>query len=167
MSNLTFETIDPDRHRDLCIRFRRDSYMSSFVDGNERFDAENGSDGSGYIEWLKQRINDLPRGCVHGWLDGKIVGQIESRIRDDGTGYVNLFYLVAESRGRGHGRELHNYVIDMFASLDVELVRLSVSVDNGPALGYYQHLGWNDMGFRSGRSDTRLFEFAVNRVDST
>ena len=161
MAILKFETIDINRHRDICIQFRRDSYTASFKDGHQRFDAENGSDGNGYIEWLDQRISELPKGCVHVWFNGTIVGQIESRIRDDNTGYINLFYLAPDFRGRGFGRAIHNYVIHLFASLDVTVVRLTASVENERALGYYRHLGWEDTGFRKGRSDSRCFQFTI------
>ena len=121
----------------------------------------NGSDGQGYVEWLEQRIKELPQGCVHAWLNNSIVGQIESRIRDDQSGYVNLFYLVPDVRGRGLGRELHDYAIEMFDTLNVDMVRLTVSVENERAMGFYRRLGWTDIGFRPGRNDARLFEFRM------
>ena len=164
MTLLSFETIDLERHRDACIKHRRDSYVVSFADGHERFEAENGPDGHGYIEWLESRINDLPEGCVHAWLNDVIVGQIESRVRDDHTGYVNLFYLIPSARGRGLGRELHAYAISLFSSLDIAVARLTVSVENERAMGYYRHLGWRDMGFRPGRNDSCLFEIAIEDV---
>ena len=161
MPSLKFETIDCVRHRDLCIQFRRDSYCTSFEDGDRRFAADNGADGAGYIEWLGKRISEFPKGCVHCWLDETIVGQIESRIRDNNSGYVNLFYITPDFRGHGYGRELHNYVIDLFASLGIEIVRLTVSIENERAQGYYRHLGWKDQGFRPGRTDARLYQFEI------
>ena len=163
--NPEFATIDLTRHRDICIRFRRDSYISSFEDGDQRFTSENGADGSEYVDWLVERIKEFPDGCVHCWFNGNIVGQIESRIRDDQTGYVNLFYIAPDFRGKGFGRVLHNYAIELFESLQIQVVRLTVSIENDNALGYYRHLGWVDLGFRPGRTDSRVFQFNINRRD--
>lgn len=164
---LRFETIDLDLHRELCIGYRRDSYACSFEDGLVRFDAENGADGTGYIEWLSQRIQELPQGCVHAWRGDSIVGQIESRLRDDNSGYVNLFYLVPDARGEGLGRELNTYAVNMFSALNVDVIRLTVSKENESAIGFYRKLGWKDLGLRPGRDDGLLFEFTAEETNES
>ena len=103
MTALTFRTIDIPTHAAECVRFRRDSYACSFEDGLERFAAENGADGADYLTWLAKRIKEFPAGCVHAWLGDRIVGQIESRLREDGSGKVNLFYLVPDAAGARFG----------------------------------------------------------------
>lgn len=72
--------------------------MHQVEGGAESFDQQNGADGSGYISWLRDRLGEFPQGCVHAWDGDRIVGQLEFRKRADGTGYVNLFYLVPDVR---------------------------------------------------------------------
>lgn len=162
MKPLTFKTIDLCTHADLCIKFRLDSYVCSFTDGRERFEADSGEDGGRYLEWLRQRISDLPLGCVHAWENNRIVGQIESRLRDDGNGYVNLLYLRPGDRGFGRGQQLHAYVMNMFAAQKAGVVRLTVSAENQRALAFYQKLGWKNLGPKSEREDSLLFEYAIS-----
>jgi hypothetical protein len=104
-SQLVFETIDLERHAKLCVEFRRDSYACSFPDGSERFDAENGATGNKYLDWLGQRISQFLQGFVHTWAADQIVGQLEFRIRSEGIGYVNLFYLTPTARGAGFSNQ--------------------------------------------------------------
>jgi GNAT superfamily N-acetyltransferase len=147
-STLQFATIDLARHKDLCIEFRRDSYIVSF--GDDRiFNEENGADGSGYIEWLSERIARFPEGHVHVWRGEDIIGQLEI-IVSPSSGYVNLFYLVAKERGLGHGRTLHEYTVGLFQRHRVRVAGLSVSPTNGRALRYYARNGWRDLGPRAG-----------------
>ena len=163
--SLIFKTIDLSTHSALCAKFRLDSYECSFLDGKARFESENGQDASCYLEWLQQRILELPLGCVHVWEGAEIIGQIESRLRNDGSGYVNLFYLIPEHRGQGKGRQLHDYVINMFTDQGVSVVRLTASTQNAQALGFYQKLGWQKKGLRSGTEDSLLFEYLISRTE--
>ena len=99
VGSLQFSTIDISKNSDICVKFRRESYTSSFEDGDRVFDSENCMNGQHYLSWLKERIAEFPIGCVHANLKGTIVGQLESRIRSAELGYVNLFYLAPEFRG--------------------------------------------------------------------
>lgn len=166
MADLLFQTIDLSVHSALCVKFRLDSYLCSFADGQEQFEADSGKDGKDYIEWLQQRIIELPLGCVHVWEGTEVIGQIESRLRDDGSGYVNLFYLTPEHRGSGKGRQLHDYAMSVFAARGVRIIQLTVSVQNSRALGFYQKLGWKNIGLRPGREDSLLFEYVISGTES-
>ena len=161
MTALTFRTIDIPTHAAECVRFRRDSYACSFEDGLERFATENGSDGAGYLTWLAERIREFPAGCVHAWLGDRIVGQIESRLREDGSGKVNLFYLVPDVRGLGLGQQLHDHVVDVFRGAGVGILQLSVSVANQRALNFYRKLGWKDKGLRPNHPEVHNFELLI------
>jgi GNAT superfamily N-acetyltransferase len=157
-SSLQFATIDLARHRELCIEFRRDSYIVSFGD-DQLFNEENGLDGSGYIEWLADRIARFPEGHVHAWRGAEIIGQIEM-IVSPSSGYVNLFYLKPEERGSGYGKLLHEYAVDLFQRHRVRVAGLSVSPTNRRALSYYARHGWKDLGPRAGAAhvhDMALF----------
>lgn len=161
MNTLAFRKIDLMQHAAECVRFRRDSYACSFEDGLERFAKENGPDGAEYLSWLRHRVQEFPSGCVHAWLQGRIVGQIESRIRDDGSGKVNLFYLVPEARGKGYGRQLNEYIVGVFRDAGVSKLQLSVSTGNQGALGFYRTLGWADKGPRPNHPEVHNFELSI------
>ena len=160
-SMLKFRTIDLEKYGDLCIAHRRDSYARSFPDGADRFDRENGLDGSGYLGWLQERIDEYPEGCVHGWDGDTIVGQLEMRIRPDGSGYVNLYYLTPEYRGSGAGDELQAYAEAEFRRSGVTVARLSVSPTNTRAVRYYAKHSWKDLGPRPGHPEVHLFELPL------
>lgn len=156
---LQFHTIDVGRHFAEAVAFRRDSYVCSF--GNDAiFIAENGADGSGYLHWLAGRVQQFPEGHVHAWQGDAIVGQLEMIIGSRG-GYINLFYLRPESRGRGLGDELHDYALALLRSHGVGLAGLSVSPTNGRAVRYYQRHGWEDRGPRPGAPHVHEMELVV------
>lgn len=159
---INFISIDLARHAELCLQFRRDSYRCSFPDGEQRFHRENGIDGQGYLNWLQERIAELPQGCVHVVQNQRIVGQLEMRLRQKvRMGYVNLFYLIPEVRGTGLGDELQSYVIQVFQELAVDKVQLSVSPTNDRAMAYYRKHGWRDLGLRSDSSQVHLMELTI------
>jgi ribosomal protein S18 acetylase RimI-like enzyme len=158
---LRFETIDVQRHGDVCVRFRRDSYACSFGDAS-RFDLESGEDGARYLAWLRQRVSEWPEGAVHVWVGDRIIGQLEMRIRgEERTGYVNLFYLAPEERGTGKGAALHWYAVEVFRRSGVKTVQLSVAPSNVQAIRYYQKHGWVDLGTRPGHEDVHLMELRL------
>jgi GNAT superfamily N-acetyltransferase len=161
--SLRFEPVDLHRDSDTCIRFRRDSYFCSFGDG-EAFDPATGGT-TGYLDRLRQRLAALPEGIVHAWRGDRIVGQIEAQVPADRPGgYVNLFYLVADERGRGAGDELHAYLVSLFRRIGLPAARLSVSPSNARAVRYYSKHGWCDLGPRPGHEIVHLMELTLSRV---
>jgi ribosomal protein S18 acetylase RimI-like enzyme len=156
---LKFHPIDPKRHGALAIDFRRDSYVCSFGD-DALFVEENGADGSGYLAWLDARVQQFPEGHVHAWQGEAIVGQIEMIIGSHG-GYINLFYLRPESRGRGLGDELHAYAVALLRRYGVAIAGLSVSPTNQRAVRYYRRHGWLDRGPRPGAPHVHEMELVV------
>lgn len=142
---LRFATIDLERHADVCVAFRRDSFVVSFGD-DQRFVEQCGADGSAYLSRMEERIASYPAGHVHLWRGSEIVGQIELRPMPDGTGYVNLFYLAPGARGSGLGDVLHDYATRLFAREGIATAHLSVSPSNARALRFYARYGWQDVG---------------------
>jgi len=161
MTHLTFRTIDLSKHSEGCVRFRRDSFACSFADGLQRFDAEYGPNGRKYVHWLSERIQEFPQGCVHAWSDDRVVGQIDSRPRNDGTGKVNLFYLSPEVRDQGLGRQLNDYVVGVFRDAGIAHLQLSSSTENARAMRLYQACGWKDLGPRPGYPEVHNFELII------
>jgi ribosomal protein S18 acetylase RimI-like enzyme len=164
--SLRFVPIDLARHRDVCVRFRRDATICSFGDDG-RFERESGADGSGYLDWLRERISELPLGCVHVWQGDEIIGQMEMRHgRTAGSGYVNLFYLVPAQRGMGKSILLHDYAAKLFQSLGKERMQLCVAPANHRAVHFYRKAGWVDLGPRPGQADVHLMEFRLQHGSS-
>jgi ribosomal protein S18 acetylase RimI-like enzyme len=158
---LEFRTIDLGRDGDVCVRFRRDSYICSFDDVG-RFDRENGPTGQAYLDWLAVRIAEFPAGFVHAWRGNEIIGQIEMRPRGaPPVGYINLFYLIPALRGSGLGIVLHGYAVSVFTSLGLEKLQLSVSPANARGVGFYRRNGWQDLGPRPGHADVHLMELML------
>jgi ribosomal protein S18 acetylase RimI-like enzyme len=152
--------MDLARHAADCIAFRRDAYLASFG-SPEGIDDEMGADNARYLESLRVRIAQVPQGNAHLWHGERIVGQTEMRFVDDepGVGYVNLFYVVPEFRGRGLGRMLHEHAVSVFARLGRRTLRLSVSMHNAAAIAFYKKLGWVAVGTRPNREPMEIMEF--------
>lgn len=157
-----FHPIDLSQHADLCVQFRRDAMACSFSDGADRFDQESGPDGEQYLAWLRQRIQELPEGCVHLFENDEIVGQVELYLQGQQTiGDVKLLYLVPSARGRGMGEILHDYVIQIFQQVGVVKARLSVSPSNVRAMAFYHKHGWQSLGPRPDLPEVTLMELAL------
>lgn len=159
---MQFRPIDVARDGALSVGFRRDSYVCSFG-SDALFVEENGADGQGYLQWLSERVAQFPEGHVHAWLEGEIVGQIEMVIGPT-SGYVNLFYLRPDARGRGLGDELHAYAVALLRRHGVSVAGLSVSPTNERALKYYERNGWKDLGARAGAGHVHEMELRVPSV---
>jgi ribosomal protein S18 acetylase RimI-like enzyme len=84
------------------------------------------------------------------------------RLSDEpGMGYVNLFYLVPEWRGKGLGRLLHEHAVAVFAARGLRGIRLSVSHTNEHAMRFYRRLGWKRVGFRANKETMEILELAL------
>lgn len=148
-----FKILDLDRNLAEAIHFREDSYVCSF--GNaDRFQAEE------YVAWLKGRINQDPEFAVHIWLGDRLIGQMEiGQFKSDpAAGYINLYYLVPELRGKGLSSSLDQYATQRFRARGYRRALLSVSPTNSRALRYYQRQGWRDLGPRPEAPEVHLME---------
>lgn len=156
-SQFLFRPIDLAQHAAVCVRFRADSYLCG--DGSaDRFYARAGPDGRDYLDRLAKYMQDFPGSCVHAWLADEIVGQIET-VRDPSdasAGKVNLFYLTPEHRGRGLGRQLEKYALDLFRAAGFNRAWLRVSPTNARALAFYEKHGWLDGGRDEGERGMRV-----------
>lgn len=139
---LEFKTIDPEKHSEQVVQFRKDSFKVSFGDAIDFDEAE-------YLHWLKEKTSDYPDGFVVVEEDEKVIGQLELTIREyDGRqiGYVNLYYLIPASRGKGKGEALHAYAKDFFRNRRMTEFHLRVSLTNISAIKFYQKIGLEELG---------------------
>nr|WP_279326035.1 GNAT family protein [Bacillus sp. FJAT-47783] len=74
------------------------------------------------------------------------IGQLELSIReynDTNIGYVHLYYLIPEKRGKQIGNELHNYAMNFFQKQNVSEYHLRVSPQN---IKFYLKNGMQEVG---------------------
>lgn len=165
MLELEFRPIDLAERAELCVAFRRDTYVCGFgAAAGQRFTSENGANGEQYLSWLTQRLEGFPEGHVHAWHDGRVVGQLEMIAQQKNApscGYVNLFYLVPEARGSGFGAQLNDYAVALATLYGSDRLRLSVSPSNARALRFYAKHGWRSLGPSSGFDHLELWELAL------
>lgn len=154
---LEFKPIDVKSHSELSFRFLEDGFLVAF--GNA--DRVRNADGKGferYVEHLNKSLNEDPWSCVHGWLNGEIVGQIElSRsTRDPSLGYVVFVYLVASLRGQGFSEQMAGYMANYFLRRGYKGALVSVSRTNIGAVRFYTKFGWQ---YESSREDIPELDF--------
>ena len=154
-----FRVVDVDRHADLCIRFRADSFVASFGDA-ARFRGGDGKGADRYLEWLRDAVQRFPGGHAHAWVGDEIVGQVEMRPLDapPGVGYVHLYYVTPPWRGLGVADQLDAHATAWLRAQGCGTARLSVSDTNARAIRFYLRRGWRDAGPRAGHPGERVME---------
>lgn len=139
---MIFENIDIDKHGDKIVKFRKDSFITSFGNASNFIKDD-------YLNWLKSKANEHPNGFVLVSENEKYIGQIELTIREHEErtiGYINLYYLVPEMRGKGKGIKLHRYAEQFFKDNKVNEYHLRVSPSNKAALNFYHKIGMEELG---------------------
>lgn len=139
--NITIRPINLNKHRELCVQFRADSYNLTYG-STDAFYTDDNAHGERYLSWLNSIIQQDPEQALHVYDGNEIIGQIEMTIRG-GEGYLNLIYIVPSHRRRGIGRTLHEYIVNHFNKRGIALVRLTVGEDNEPARKFYENTGWD------------------------
>lgn len=154
---LHFKPIDLDRHADLCVRAREDVFQLA-LGTTLPLHGEDGQGARRYLEWLTQWAQALPGSMLHVWHGEEIIGQLELSQPQPTLGYVHLFYLTEPYRHLGLGQQLHDRALAFFREAGCATLQLSASLDNLPALRFYQRNGWRDIGPREGMPGVNRFE---------
>ena len=63
-------------------------------------------------------------------------------------GYVNLYYVAPQWRGKGIAGALDEYVVAYLLAEGCTRARLTVSKTNPRAISFYTKFGWQDAGTR-------------------
>lgn len=130
---VNFESIRLPEDEDTVIAFRKDSFIVSFGNTNH-FEQQ------AYLDWLSEKKTYFPEGFVLAKEKSKPIGQLELSIREfegQEIGYVHLYYLVPEKRGKGLGKALHAYTREFFQTKDMTEYHLRVAPSNERALRFY------------------------------
>jgi ribosomal protein S18 acetylase RimI-like enzyme len=134
---LSYRTIDPGGDAELAFANYLETCRASFGPGAA------GMTRAGHARWLRSRVEEFPDGHVLATLHDECVGQLELQVPYGLTvGYVNLFYVTPPFRGRGFGRLLHDFAERYFRSWEASQITLDVAEGNRPAIGFYEHLGY-------------------------
>ncbi|MEJ2794626.1 GNAT family N-acetyltransferase [Iodobacter sp. LRB] len=151
---MEFKKIDVQCDFDLCLKFRKDAYLCSFhtLDSFTEFV---GVDGADYHHKILSRIDDPQWGYFHVYSEGQIIGQIEFKTYShlEQTGYVHLFYLAPEYRGKGYFKLLNQFVITRLQAASCVAAVLALGRENRAAMEAYQKNGWLMQGAKNERSD--------------
>jgi ribosomal protein S18 acetylase RimI-like enzyme len=147
---LTYRTIDPVADAELAVAAYLDACRASY--GNEStFPGR-----ARHLAWLRSRVEEFPDGHVVALLDGQYVGQLELQVPYGlSAGYVNLYYVKPDCRGRGYGRQMHDYAERYFRSWEADRIELHVSATNERAAAFYRALG-----YKAVRREGRLWKMA-------
>lgn len=149
---LTYRTIDPNADARVSVNAYLEACRASYEGDDSPFPGR-----KKHLRWLAARVEEFPEGHVIAELEGRYVGQMELQVPYGlTTGYVNLYYVVPEYRGRGYGRQMHIYAERYFRSWEANRVELHVSKTNGAALGFYRRLGYREL-----REEGRLLRMAL------
>lgn len=88
------------------------------------------------------------RGCIKVAEEGgRIIGMVSAQLvistaEGGPSAWVEDMVVCDGQRGKGVGRALLDSLTDWARSKGATRAQLLVDLDNEPALGYYQHLGW-------------------------
>ncbi len=138
----SYRMIDPVKDRETAIQIRRDSFDVSFDD------PDGFGDPNGYIIWIEMNNLMYPGSFVMMEHDDNLVGQIELELlhyMGKNIGYVDLFYLLPDYRGKGIGADQIRYAEAFFKRYQMDEYHLRVSPTNDRALRFYQKHGFEFM----------------------
>lgn len=155
---LDFKPIDLARHANTCIQFAEETELCSFgsVVG---FREADGQGAQRFIERIQVKLDNDSQSCLHVWHNGDIIGQLHlGQFLDEAIGYIHLFYVAPEWRGKGIAPQLDAYAMTHFQKRGFPLARLSVAPANTCAVRFYLSRGWMDLGPRTDKPDVHNVE---------
>ncbi|KXZ18419.1 GNAT family N-acetyltransferase [Bacillus nakamurai] len=140
-----FQRINLNKHEETAVSFWKDSFIASFgtADGFNREE---------YLSWLSGQIQRFPDGFVMAYHMQQPIGQLELSIKTyqhKEIGYVHLYYIIPQERGRGYGSKLDAYAQDFFRTYGVTEYHLRVSPSNKGALTFYRKQNMQALGLES------------------
>lgn len=98
---------------------------------------------------MREKSSEFPEGFVMAEENRELIGQLELSIREyeeKKIGYVHLYYLVPEYRGKGKSQALHDYAMRFFVQNRVTEYHLRVAPNNARAIAFYNKNGMEEMG---------------------
>ena len=146
MESVIFRNIDFEKDLPLISAYRKDAYHISF--GTE----EPFGNDEDYFRWAEWQATLFPGMIAMMEVDGKPAGMVEVQYiieNDEHFGYVNLFYLEQDLRGKRLGDEQIKYVEGLFKTQSLSYYDLRVAPENLTALKFYQRHGFQKIAEES------------------
>ena len=143
-----------------CLKYKKDAFVCS---GSPDSFYKIFPDDRAYYSYLKNLQDENPKFVTHIISDNKVVGQIELRLLNEETGYVGLYYLIESLRGRGFSKLIDQYTCQLFKELGLKKAKLTVTIENEPAMKFYQKMDWYDLGPRGDYPQGHFFEKNIEK----
>jgi ribosomal protein S18 acetylase RimI-like enzyme len=129
--------------RETIVHFRKDAHVISF--GNDHdFDEDK------YLQFIQKGSHSHPDGFIFVLHDGKPIGQMEMHFKEKDRqryGFVNLFYLIPEYRGKGFSHHLDDYATRYFKENGCTHCLLRVEKNNQRAIRFYEKNGFYPVAY--------------------
>jgi ribosomal protein S18 acetylase RimI-like enzyme len=135
--HLNVRAVNFEKDKDILIQFRKDTEIESVG-------TSDGFDFNAYLNRVRERVNKLPIGQLIIEVDNIPVGQMGLGITEyEGfdIGYVDLFYLIPDYRGKGFGKGLIRYADKFFRKMNISEYHLRVDSNNQRAVNLYTNSG--------------------------
>jgi ribosomal protein S18 acetylase RimI-like enzyme len=144
---LVLGPLDLQLHGTEAIALARDMFRESYG-SPERFEAECGADGSGFLMQLRERQTRDARNVVGAVDDGRLQGLLVlgHLPGPPPSGHLVLLAVNPEWRGTGLAKEVLDLAIRTFQAQGWSRARLHVTERNARARRFYAREGWTDLG---------------------
>lgn len=140
---LTFRVLRVEEYG-LAEQFKRATARD--VTGREDlFDTWFPAGKKSYADFLARMQAFDPESCVLALVEGEVVGHLDLRIKEDGTGYLNNIYLKPEWRGQQLGDQMMAYAMRFFAKHGAVRAALRTLPRATKVVAYYERLGWQQV----------------------
>ena len=137
-----FVPLDPRKEGELYSRLYAATWRESH--GNLA-----GYSPAVYLHSAEQHARKNPACLMKLFTGEEFAGIVEldpERGAEDGAGWISLVYLEPEARGRRLGVQLIGHAVSFFRREGRSSLRLHVAYDNENAAGFYEHIGFRDIG---------------------
>lgn len=156
-SDMRYVCLDPRNEEDA--RFYLSCYRDSWCVAHG---TDSGFASSVYLSSARCHAGKDPESLLKVMNGDNAAGVLEldpKRGKEDGAGWISLFYLRPEYRGRGLGVQLIGCAAAYFSKLGRKKLRLHVAVTNERAISFYKHYGFVELRVDPGvASDQLLME---------
>jgi probable phosphoglycerate mutase len=152
--NLRFVPIDIESEEEAEL-YRR-CYANAW---KEAHGSDKGFVPNLYLSSARTHVKEAPQALVKVMSGDHFAGIIEldpERGKRDRRGWISLFYLAPEYRGKGFGVQLLGYSAAYFARAGRKAVRLHAAVTNTRAIRFYRLQGFREIGIEPGVSSDQL-----------
>ena len=141
-SNLRFRPLDLQKEGKFYLRCYADAWRSVHGDTEGFIPAL-------YLMSAKRWMEDCPESIMVALENDEIVGLVALdtyRGTEDATGWIAFLYVLPQFRGKRYASQLLGYAMTLYTRMERKAIALHVSEDNPNAIGFYEHLGFKQVG---------------------